>query len=603
MIASFSYLKRALSAARDYNSLEYFPLLKTLSSYRLEYFGGDVIAGLNVALLAFPQGMAYALIAGLPIEYGIYGSAIAALVGPIFAKSRFITLGPTNATSILLISTFTSLSISGNDSLIMLPLLVLLTGIFIMIGAYFKVANLVQYISRSVITGYITAAALLIITNQIPKALGIDLGDQRGATFFESVQLISSDLATVHVLTLCISIATATLFIFLSCKFKSFPNVAICLITLSVASSFLLDPSQNVAHLSGIDARDWSWSIPQISIDNIALLTGPALAIALMCVLEGISMGKSLAARTGSRFNANQAMFSIGTSNIACALLSGMPASGSLTRSSLSVASGGRTPVASIISGLIVMLGAFAVGPFTKYIPQCVLAVLVIAIGISLINRRTIRIVTSATRSDAIVFSLTFGSGLLLPLDSAIYIGVGASIVLFLKKVARPDMVEYTFNEKGELAQMNSQSTRQLPEVSIVHVEGELFFGAADLFRDQMRRICEDPNLKIVILKMRNAHHMDASGVMALEELVRYINEMGRYLILSEAKSDLIRVLRNAGLYEYMEARNIFMDDPENPTLSTARALKRANEHLGDTDANVSIYIDTNKESEHSHHD
>ena len=314
-------------------------------------------------------------------------------------------------------------------------------------------------------------------------------------------------------------------------------------------------------------------------------------------------MGKSLAARTGPRFDANQAMFSIGTSNIACALLSGMPASGSLTRSSLSVASGGRTPVASIISGLIVMLGAFAVGPFTKHIPQCVLAELVIAIGISLINRRTIRIVTSATRSDAIVFSLTFGSGLLLPLDSAIYIGVGASIVLFLKKVARPDMIEYTFNEKGELAEMNSQSTRQLPEVSIVHVEGELFFGAADLFRDQMRRICEDPNLKIVILKMRNAHHMDASGVMALEELVRYINEMGRYLILSEAKSDLIRVLRNAGLYEYMEARNIFMDDPKNPTLSTARALKRANEHLGDTDANVSIYIDTNKESEHSRRD
>ena len=603
MIASFSYLKRALSVARDYNSLEYFPLLKTLSSYRLEYFGGDIRAGLNVALLAFPQGMAYALIAGLPIEYGIYGSAIAALVGPIFAKSRFITLGPTNATSILLISTFTSLSISGNDSLIMLPLLVLLTGIFIMIGAYFKVANLVQYISRSVITGYITAAALLIITNQIPKALGLELGDQRSATFFESVQLITSNLATVNVLTLCISIATATLFIFLSCKFKSFPNVAICLITLSVASSFLLDPSQNVAHLSGIDARDWSWSIPHISIDNITLLTGPALAIALMCVLEGISMGKSLAARTGSRFDANQAMFSIGTSNIACALLSGMPASGSLTRSSLSVASGGRTPVASIISGLIVMLGAFAVGPFTKHIPQCVLAVLVIAIGISLINRRTIRIVTSATRSDAIVFSLTFGSGLLLPLDSAIYIGVGASIVLFLKKVARPDMIEYTFNEKGELAEMNSQSTRQLPEVSIVHVEGELFFGAADLFRDQMRRICEDPNLKIVILKMRNAHHMDASGVMALEELVRYINEMGRYLILSEAKSDLIRVLHNAGLYEYMEARNIFMDDPENPTLSTARALKRANEHLGDTDANVSIYIDTNKESEHEQQD
>jgi SulP family sulfate permease len=218
--------------------------------------------------------------------------------------------------------------------------------------------------------------------------------------------------------------------------------------------------------------------------------------------------------------------------------------------------------------------------------------VLVIAIGISLINKRTIKIVTRATRSDAIVFGMTFGSSMLLPLDTAIYIGVGVSIMLFLKKVARPDMVEYAFNEKGELAEMPNQSSRELPEVSIVHVEGELFFGAADLFRDQMRRICEDPNLKIVVLKMRNAHHMDATGVMALEELVRYMNEMGRYLILSEAKVDLIRVLKNAGLYDYIEARNIFTDDPQNPTLSTALALRRAKEHLGDADANVSIYVD-----------
>jgi SulP family sulfate permease len=361
---------------------------------------------------------------------------------------------------------------------------------------------------------------------------------------------------------------------------------------LSVVSALWIDGTHEVAHLSQIDTHAWTLSVPQVSLDALSLLAGPALAIALLCVLEGISIGKSLAAKTGARLDANQAMFSIGASNIACALLSGMPASGSLTRSSLAESSGIHTPVASILSGLIILAGAFAVGPFTKYIPQCTLAVLVIAIGVSLINKRTIKIVTRATRSDAIVFGMTFGSSMLLPLDTAIYIGVGVSIMLFLKKVARPDMVEYAFNEKGELAEMPNQSSRELPEVSIVHVEGELFFGAADLFRDQMRRICEDPNLKIVVLKMRNAHHMDATGVMALEELVRYMNEMGRYLILSEAKVDLIRVLKNAGLYDYIEARNIFTDDPQNPTLSTALALRRAKEHLGDADANVSIYVD-----------
>lgn len=590
--ALFSSVRRIFNAARAYNSIDFCPLLKTLSGYRIAYLGGDLRAGLNVALLAFPQGMAYALIAGLPIEYGIYGSAVAALVGPIFAKSRYITMGPTNATSVLLLSAFASLGITGSDQLMLVPLLVLLTGVFIMLGAYFKVANLVQYISRSVITGYITAAALLIITNQIPKTLGLDLDGQKGATFFESVQLIAGALNTTQSVTLGVSLLTALLFILLSWKFKSLPNVAISLIVLSVVSALWIDGTHEVAHLSQIDTHAWTLSAPQVSLDALSLLAGPALAIALLCVLEGISIGKSLAAKTGARLDANQAMFSIGASNIACALLSGMPASGSLTRSSLAESSGIHTPVASILSGLIILAGAFAVGPFTKYIPQCTLAVLVIAIGVSLINKRTIKIVTRATRSDAIVFGMTFGSSMLLPLDTAIYIGVGVSIMLFLKKVARPDMVEYAFNEKGELAEMPNQSSRELPEVSIVHVEGELFFGAADLFRDQMRRICEDPNLKIVVLKMRNAHHMDATGVMALEELVRYMNEMGRYLILSEAKVDLIRVLKNAGLYDYIEARNIFTDDPQNPTLSTALALRRAKEHLGDADANVSIYVD-----------
>lgn len=151
--------RRAAQAAREYNSLDFFPIRKTAATYQKAYLGGDIRAGINVALLAFPQGMAYALIAGLPIQYGIYGSAIAALIAPLFARSRFITLGPTNATSVMLLSAFASLQIVGPEKIAMVPLLVLLVGLFICLGAYFKVANLVQYISRSVITGYITAAA------------------------------------------------------------------------------------------------------------------------------------------------------------------------------------------------------------------------------------------------------------------------------------------------------------------------------------------------------------------------------------------------------------------------------------------------------------
>ena len=594
MSSIFQYVKQAAIAAKEYNVLDFLPLRKSLSGYQNDFKGhliGDTRAGLNVALLAFPQGMAYALIAGLPIQYGIYGSAIAAMVAPIFAKSHYITLGPTNATSVMLLSAFASLGIVGTQMLSLVPLLILLVGLFIVVGAYFKVANFVQYISRSVITGYITAAALLIIANQIPKALGLNLVSN-GATFYDSLTLIVSSIDSIHWITVGISLSTMVLYASLNRFFKTLPNVAICLITLSVLTALTIGQDAEVAFLSGINASDWSLQVPSLSLTDIQLLASPALAIALLCILEGLSIGKSLAAKTGARLNGNQAMFSIGMANIGCAFFSGMPASGSLTRSSLSATSGGRSVLASYISGVIVFIGAFVLGPYTRFIPQSTLAVLVIAIGISLLNKHAIRIVTRSTKSDAIVFSTTFISGLLMPLDSAIYIGVGISIILFLKKVARPEMVEYAFNEQGYLAEVETPEQRSTSEVSIVHVEGELFFGAADLFRDQMRRICEDPNLKIVILKMRNAHNMDATAVMALEELLLYMAEKKRYLILSEVKADLIRVLQNSGLYDTIEARNIFTDEPSNPTLSTAKALKRAKTHLGDTIANVSIYID-----------
>jgi SulP family sulfate permease len=590
----FQYVKQAVIAAREYNGLDFFPLRESLSGYQNDFKGhllGDTRAGLNVALLAFPQGMAYALIAGLPIQYGIYGSAIAGMVAPIFAKSHYITLGPTNATSVMLLSAFASLGIAGTQMLNLVPLLILMVGLFVVAGAYFKVANFVQYISRSVITGYITAAALLIIANQIPKVLGLSL-PRKGATFYDSIILIASSIETVHWITVGISLVTVVLYVWLNRFFKALPNVAICLITLSLLAALTVGHDTGVAFLSGINAADWSFQAPSLSLANIQLLASPALAIALLCILEGISIGKSLAAKTGARLDANQAMFSIGMANIGCAFFSGMPASGSLTRSTLSATSGSCTVLASYISGVIVFIGAFVLGPYTRFIPQSTLAVLVIAIGISLLNKHAIRIVTRSTKSDAIVFGATFISGLLMPLDMAIYIGVGISIILFLKKVARPEMIEYAFNEEGYLAEVKTPEQRSMPEVSIVHVEGELFFGAAELFRDQMRRICEDPNLKIVVLKMRNAHNMDATAMMALEELLLYMADKNRYLILSEVKTDLIRVLQNSGVYDSIEARNIFTDEPSNPTLSTAKALKRAKAHLGDDVAKVSIYID-----------
>lgn len=587
-------LKNIIKSAHRTHTLEFFPIVKSFKEYQLKFLQDDLKSAINVALLAFPQGMAYALIAGLPIHYGIIGSAIASISCVFFAKSNLITFGPTNATAVMLFTTFASLGLPEEDKLTYISILVFLTGIFIVIGSYFRTADLIKYVSRSVITGYITAAAFFIILNQIPNILQINLTSIDKDSFFTQVRGIFQNIPFTHFPTLVISLTTAGIYALLNFKFRNLPNIAIVLIIISALTFFIDGKQFGIIFLPPIDQSFLSFALPQVSFSSIKLLTSTAIAIALLCILEGISIGKSLAIKQGVRLNNDQAMYSIGMTNIACSLFAGMPASGSLTRSSLNYESGSKTVFSNLFSGIIILIGILAVGTLTQYIPTCALSVLVIIVGLSLLNKHAIRIVTQTTGSDAVVFLATLLSGLYISLDSAIYFGVGISILLFLKKVAKPELKEYSFNKKGDLLE-SENSNRNLPEVSIVHVEGELFFGAADLFQEQMRRIYEDPKLKIVILKMRNAYNMDASSVMALEELVRHMNKLGRYLILSEVKKDLLNILIKSGVAQYIEDRNIFNYDTSNPTLSTARALKRAKEHLGEEEPNVSIYAESKK--------
>jgi len=187
-------------------------------------------------------------------------------------------------------------------------------------------------------------------------------------------------------------------------------------------------------------------------------------------------------------------------------------------------------------------------------------------------------------------------AALLVPLDFAIFLGVGISIVLFLRKASVPQLAEYTFNESGELAELREGGYRQDSHISIIHVEGELFFGAADLFRDQIRRLCSDTNLRVIILRLKNARHLDATSVMALAELIKYLRETDRHLIISGASLDVFRVLRNSGLLEILGKDNFFKAYTSNPNLSTRNALIRARQLIGQEHAEVRIFFDQSQE-------
>jgi len=588
-----------------FSGLDLFPLPKTTRGYNRDVFICDARAAINVALLAFPQGIAYAAIAGLDIRYGIFGSIVASIVGMFFAGSKFVVLGPTNATSVAVFTTFSALHYTHDQATAHVSLLIVMVGLILVIGAYVRLASLIQYISRTVITGYITAAASLIIINQVRKTLGFDfLPEERqdASNFVYAFYYTIKHLGETQWPTLALSLATAAIYISLNKFLKKLPNVAITLVLASVLAYVLARFASGfeVQLLSGLDAREWGITLPILEFNTINTLLPSAIAIALLCVLEGNSIGKSLAAREGERLDSNQEMLATGMANLGCGLLSGMAASGSLTRSQLNINSGARTPLSSLYSGIILLVGAFALGSFIRYIPVASLAVVVISIGISLVNKHQLKLVTRTTTSDRITFFVTLVVGLVRSLDFAIYVGAACSIALFIKKVASPEIVEYTFDEEGQLGKLADPEQRNDPEVSIVHVEGELFFGAAELFRDQMRRVSDDPNLRVVVIKLRNAHNLDATSCMALEELIKYMNERDRTLLVSEVRPDTMRIFKNAELDKIIEPENLFADEETNPTLSTAKALRRAKQIIGDREAKVSIYAKERRQQQQS---
>ncbi|MFP6894039.1 MAG: SulP family inorganic anion transporter, partial [Opitutales bacterium] len=349
-----------------------FPIAQALGNYKREDFTGDFRAALNVALLAFPQGMAYALVAGIPIKYGIFGSAVAAIVGSLFAGSRFIALGPTNATAVLLFGTFAGLQLTNADgvatgeALALLPLFPLLAGIFLVAAAWLRLASMVQYVSRTVITAYVTAAAVLIIANQCHHILGFRFeGGEAPSTFLEVAWATIRSIGNASGPAIAMSALTAVLFLLLRGRFRKLPNVAITLVLASLASLGFKAYGLELQTLEAFSAGTEFFAPPDFAAmgtSSLGTICWTAGALALLCALEGISIGKSLAARAGERLNANQETFAIGAGNLACAFFSGMPASGSLTRSTVNTQSGARSQVSMLFAGLIVLAGAFFLG-------------------------------------------------------------------------------------------------------------------------------------------------------------------------------------------------------------------------------------------------
>ncbi len=580
------------------------PVRHALKGYTLGKAGHDLKAAVDVALVGLPQGMAFAAMAGLDSIYGIMAATVGTFIAPLFTRCSLTVSGPSNATAFMLASFFLAASPAiHTHPMTFVPLIVFMAGLLCVIGAFAKATEMLQFVSRSVLVGYITGAATLIIASQMRYVLGLN-DIHCGSTFFSMCSSIVCNLDQARWEPFMLSAIAFALFIPLKRYFRFLPTFAIILLLMSAINALLelpwaADWYGGVRMLKDFTMSDLVLAAPELGQfhHHVTELAPIVVGIAFLSTLEQTVMSKTISAKTGEPLNLNQDTFAVGMANMGSALTTSLPCSASLTRSVLNYNSGAKTRFSGIYCGLLCLGITFILAkfPLISQIPHCVLAALVLANAISLYDKKLLRICFRSTPGDAAVLVTTFIAALLLPLHIAIFVGVVVSVSLFLRKASRPELVEYTFDDSGALRAAEDDSHRKT-QISIVHVEGDLFFGAADLFRQQVARIAEDPSLAIVILRMRNARNLDATSVCALEELIRFMREKKRHLIISGAGREVFRILRKSGVYDLLQQdcgkseSNIFLVEPKNPNMSTRKALLRAQQLLGGRQAEISIY-------------
>jgi len=576
------------------------PFLHELRYYSWPKFRSDLVAGATLTLVSIPQAIGFALIFGLPPTPVITSVMIGGFVGSLFFSSHHHVFGPTTSVSLIVASAVAAHASSDLSALQLAAFLAFLIGVTQFAAGLLNFGSVTKFISRSVVVGYTAAIGVLLMANQLHNWLGST--SRSGQGFVLEIAEVAKALVQNDFSVWSIIIGLLTLAIFETVKRyrPTWPEALIGLSLLGIATRLLAIWEPQLPFRLVRDEGPLSVILPVFAglpswrehLSLLPELASTAGAIALIGMLEATAITKTLAARSGQRLEPNQELLGMGAGNIACALFGVTPGSSSFTRSAVNYQSGAATQMASMLSSVVVLLVLLFVTPVFNYIPVPALAAHLVRVGYKLINRPQIRVAGRATRSDAAVLVVTILTALFVDLQAAIYTGIGVSLILFLRKTSTPMLVEYTFSDTGHLKALPDKAERAHPQISIIHVEGELFFGAADLFQNEVRRQAENENIRVFILRMRNARHLDASAVMALDSLLDYLRQTRRHLLVSGCDPDVVRVLQNSGLLQRIGKDNVFPVDPGNPTLSTRRALLRARDLLPHGSPDIRIFYE-----------
>jgi len=572
-------------------------LPSVLRSYGLPDFRTDVLAAATVAMVSIPQAVGFALIAGLPPAMVLTCVIVGGFVASWFFSSRHIVFGPSNSLSMLLAAAFLANSSSALGPAELAVVLALMIGVAQVLAGCFRFGRITQFISRSVILGYGSAIGVLLVLSQLHHFIGSEgrRGDSLWAAPWHTFRhIVEGDTRWSAV---AVSVATLLLLILIRRLRPRWPDALLVLLFFSLYGYAVGWEQLGVKTLG--DSGGIFASLPDFSGITLGLrelsvmrdLLVPAIAIALLGMLDATSIAKTCGMKAGDRIETNRELVAMGVGNLACACFSAMPGSASFARSAANFQAGARSQFSGAMASLLVLGLLLLLAPLVNHIPVPALAAALVRIGWGIIDLEQIKIASRSTGSDALTLWGTFAAALLLPLDIAVYVGVGLALALALKKISAPTLIEYAFDSAEQLSQLQETRTRIHPQIAIIHVEGELFFGASDLLQDDIRLRAERDDLRVIILRLKNARHLDATSVFALRALHAWMRQTGRHLLISGVHGPVLHVMRRSGLLDHLTTANIFPAEL-NPNIATKKALLRAQELLGTKDADIRIFYD-----------
>lgn len=541
--------------------IRWFPFLRWFGMVNRGTVRADIIAGLTGAVIVLPQGVAFAMIAGMPPEYGLYTAIIPPIVAALFGSSFHLISGPTTAISIVVFTTISPLAQAGSEQFITLVLtLTLIAGVFQLAFGLARMGTLVNFVSHTVVVGFTAGAAILIATSQLKHFFGVDVA--RGESFAHTWISLIGEMPNSNPYVISVALITLISAIVFKKLIPRWPNMLMAMVIGALLTAVLGAEEHSIALVGELPGQLPPLSMPDFSFATLKQLAPGAFAIALLGLVEAVSIARSVAAKSQQRIDGNQEFIGQGLANISGAFFSSYASSGSFTRTGVNYEAGARTPLAAIAAALSLALILLLVAPLTAYLPIPAMAGILLLVAYNLIDWHHIHSIFHTSRAEAGILATTFLATLFLELEFAIYVGVMLSLIMYLSRTSRPRITTMAPDQQEinrPMVNVARQPVEQCPQMRIVRIDGSLFFGAVNHAASQFRYFSEEtPDQKHILVMAHSMNFVDVAGAEWLIQEGKRLAEQGGGLYLCNLKEGVGEFLRKSGVIDALGEDHIF---------------------------------------------